>query len=133
MSSNKTRHRPNVLTTQAELATTRAANIGGTKRSILERWKNLAGKHTVSDGRSTGTLKLLSELQVVENDDEGDIAHIKAVSGANAAKATVTVRRAVHTPAYINSGRRHALNVQCESMELMRRKADILIYGRGKW
>ena len=113
------------LTRQAEVATTRAAKIGGTRTSIADSWKSFAGKHMTSDGSSAGTLTNKRWLgpQAVNTEDVGDMAHMNAISGDKAATPTVAVRRAVHTPAYNRRGRLH--DRYCERRKV-KRDGDIL-------
>lgn len=99
-------HKPNDRTTQAEPATTRAANTEGTKKSILDLLTICAGKHSTSVGSLSGILTKPFELHDFENDDDGDIAVTNAISGENDATATVTVKRTVHVVAYRRISRR---------------------------
>ena len=97
-------HAPSQKTTersrQAEAPTTKAANNVGRKKSKRVLIITVSsGKHTTSLGKSTGILTNSLPLHGWENNEDGDVAPIKAIAGANEAKTTVKTKRTVHMAA----------------------------------
>lgn len=85
------------LTKQADPATTRVANTGGTTASSFDFRKKRDGKHSTSPGPLARTLILgSSPLQAFEKLELGETAHTKAISGKREVTATVAVNIAVH-------------------------------------
>lgn len=118
-------HKETARTKHAEAATTRAAKMGGTMRSMLEAAKRWAGKQRISAGMSSGSLSERSGY--LHGDEEcGEIAETKAASGEKDATATATVRTAVHPAAYAINGHRHDTNdtTSINAMFVWRRKPN---------
>lgn len=103
---------------QAEPDTTRAANTVGRKKSNLDLLTKWTGKHITSDGLSKGILRKPWPLHGFENDDDGDIADTKAISGPKDATATANVRRTVHIAAHSSSGHRDMTRWKSERKEM---------------
>lgn len=85
---------------ETDATTITPANIVGTKRSKGDRLTVSDGTHNISPGKSIGILT--NPSQRFEEDDNVDT---NAISGANDAKPTVSIRTNVHVAACTRTGK----------------------------